>query len=321
MPLLTINTMKYKKLPHVSFIIPCRPNIEPSIALNSIKVVDYPHDRIEVIIEKGRNPPAQRNRGIKKAKGEIIAFVDDDCDIKSNWLLRATGYFKDDAVGIVGGPNLTPENDSLFAHCVGYALSSYFGTAKMSYRYRYNPRGKARICSEESIILCNMLCKKEVFDNGIYFNEALFPNEENEFILRVNKLGYKAIYAPDVQVYHPRKKDFAGFAKQLMNYGYGRGRQIRIQPDSFKPTHILPSLFTFALLALPISFILNLPVLNQLLISCFFVYLCIAVSIGAITAVKKKDPRIAFILPFIFIVLHISYGLGFIKGIAIKKIK
>lgn len=308
--------MKHEKFPFVSFVIPCRPDIEPLMALKSIKIVDYPHDRMEVIIERGRNPPAQRNRAIKKAKGEIIAFVDDDCEIKTDWLLNALKYFKDEAIGIVGGPNLTPENDSFFAHCVGYALASYFGTAKMSYRYRYNPQGKARICSEESIILCNMLCRKEFFDNGLYFNETLFPNEENEFILRVNKLGYKAIYAPDVQVYHPRKKDFAEFAKQLMNYGYGRGRQIRIQPDSFKPTHILPSLFTFALIALPISFILHLQFLNQLLIFCFFVYLSIAASIGAITAVKKKDPRIAFILPIMFITLHISYGRGFIKGIS-----
>lgn len=195
--------------------------MENAASVESIQDLDYPKDRIEIIIERGTNPSAQRNRGIRRAKGEFIAFVDSDVTLKRDWLNVAMSAFGSPEVALVGGPNLTPPSDSYLSHCFGHAMSSYFGTATMS--YRYSVKGKSKEVSEQYLILSNMCCRMSIFEEIGYFNERLFPNEENEFMHRVNVAGYKNVYLPDLVTYHPRKRDFGGFIRQFGGYGSGPG--------------------------------------------------------------------------------------------------
>ncbi|HID27076.1 MAG TPA: glycosyltransferase [Methanosarcinales archaeon] len=295
--------------PLVSIIIPCHPGTNPSV-LNSIEKLDYPKDRYEILVEEGFNPSEQRNRGIKKAKGEIIAFTDDDCSMDSDWLKKAIKYFEDKKVGVVGGPNLTPKNASFLSHCFGYAMESYFGTASMSTRYRI---AKVKEVTEKNLIFNNLFVRKEVFDRGIYLNEKMFPNEENEFMHRVQKNDFKLVYAPDVYVYHPRKNNILGFSKQLYGYGKGRMYQSVIQPDSFRIIFALPSVFFLSILLIPISIVFHIELLYTILITCTLLYFAIAFIVSFIIAINKRNAYIVLLLPFIFFILHFSYGLGFLR--------
>ena len=64
-------------------------------------------------IPTGKVRPAEkRNIGIKAAKGEIVAFIDDDAYPDAHWLEYAVRYFGDETIGAVGGPGVTPPNDS-----------------------------------------------------------------------------------------------------------------------------------------------------------------------------------------------------------------
>ena len=266
--------------PYISIIIPCRPGTRPSV-LRSLEGLDYPKDKYKIIVEHGYNPSAQRNQGIRSAKGDILAFTDDDCSVEPDWLNRAIRYFNDADVGIVGGPNLTPADDSLLSHCFGYALGSYFGTATMHSRYE-----KVSIkdeITEKNLIFANMFVKRDVFDRGIFLDEAMFPNEENEFIHRVQQSNFRLVYVPEVYVYHPRKKDVLGFSKQLFNYGCGRAHQSKIQPGSFEITFILPTLFFLGIVLIPISFVLNIKSLYVVLLLSLTLYLIIAITIIIMT--------------------------------------
>lgn len=60
---------------------------------------------------------------LKCAKGEFIAFTDADCVADRNWLKNLIKYFDDENIVSVGGPNITPEDDTEFAKCVGAVLS------------------------------------------------------------------------------------------------------------------------------------------------------------------------------------------------------
>jgi cellulose synthase/poly-beta-1,6-N-acetylglucosamine synthase-like glycosyltransferase len=220
---LSIDYIRRIYYPNISFIIPVRSKTNYIKVVESINRLTYPESKIEIIIEKGSNPPAQRNSGISQSSGDIVAFVDDDCVFHEDWLKNALKYFENEKVGVVGGPNLTPPEDSFLSKCFGHAMASYFGAASMSNRYK--SAKCSREASEQDLILANMICRKEIFDQGMYFNEELFPNEENEFMNRVAKKGYTIIYDPEIFVYHPRKKTLLGFTKQLFGYGCGRAKQ------------------------------------------------------------------------------------------------
>ncbi|VVB91632.1 Glycosyltransferase AglI [uncultured archaeon] len=297
--------------PYISIIIPCPPGKTPD-ALEHIKKLNYPQEKFEVIIEEGYNPSAQRNRGIKKARGEVIGFTDDDCSMDPNWLDNTMKYFGDKSVGIVGGPNLTPKNSTFLSKCFGFAMSSYFGAASMS--TRYDKKSLNRNATEQNLIFNNMFVKNEIFKKGMYLNEALFPNEENEFINRVSKQNYKMIYASDVSVYHPRKSTFKGFVKQVFGYGAGRAHQTKIQPDSFKILYLIPTLFVLGILSLFLSFLFHLKLLTEIIISGFILYFIISIAISLKIAIDEKKPAIFPLMPLIFFMIHISYGMGFMMN-------
>ena len=124
-----------EKYPFVSIIIPTvRTNEILEQCLGSLALQDYPKERFEIILVS-KNPLSRkeelgiraihgiefahaRNEGVKASRGELIAFVDDDCVMPRDWLAKAARYFETKDVGVIGGPALPLENDT-FRHRVG----------------------------------------------------------------------------------------------------------------------------------------------------------------------------------------------------------
>src|SRR3989344_7895011 len=187
----------------ISIVIAVAPNRDAEV-LSSLKNVDYPKKNYEVIVVKGLNPSENRNNGVKKAKGDIIAFIDDDAIVHKDILKNAERFFnKYKNIDIIGGPQLTPKNDKWFARISGYALESYFGANKMSKRYKI---GKLDFDADEnSLTSANCFVRKNVFKKINGFNVKLFPGEDPEFFAMAKKNGFKIAYAPNVVIYHRRR--------------------------------------------------------------------------------------------------------------------
>src|SRR5687768_13693817 len=62
--------------------------------------------RLRNVVLRDRNPATRRNRAASEARGEILAFIDDDATASPEWLTTACRYFDDhpDVVAI-GGPD------------------------------------------------------------------------------------------------------------------------------------------------------------------------------------------------------------------------
>src|SRR3989344_8388993 len=147
--------------------------------LKSIKSLDYDKNKYEIIIEKGDNASENRNRGIKKAKGEIIAFIDDDAIVHKDLLKNAEDFFKKHDIDIVGGPQLTPKDDNFSAKLFGSAIETFWCSYKMANRYK---RGKLSLDADElSLTSANVFVKKEVFKKLEGFDPRLWPGEDPEF--------------------------------------------------------------------------------------------------------------------------------------------
>lgn len=296
--------------PTISIIIPCRPGTRPE-SVKYINKLNYPKSKLEIIIEEGRNPSAQRNRAILKSKGEIIGFTDDDCSMDSDWLNNAIKHFSDASVGVVGGPNLTPQNSSFLSYCFGLASSSFFGTATMSTRYE-KKKVKGEV-TEQNLIFNNLFVKKEIFQKGLLLNELLFPNEENEFLNRVKKNNYKLVYEPKVSVYHPRMNSFRSFWKQFYGYGTGRAHQIYIQPESFKLLYLMPTLFILGLFSFLLSVVLQIDFITKIILLCLGIYLLLSLAISLKISIKEINFKLLPLMPLIFFIIHASYGVGFLN--------
>ena len=289
----------------ISIVIAVAPNRDAEV-LSSLKNVDYPKKNYEVIVVKGLNPSENRNNGVKKAKGDIIAFIDDDAIVHKDILKNAERFFnKYKNMDIIGGPQLTPKSDKWFARISGYALESYFGTNKMSKRYKI---GKPDFDADEnSLTSANCFVRKNVFKKIDGFNVKLFPGEDPEFFARTKKNGFKIAYVPDIVIYHRRRATLLKFMEQFFKYGYFRLKKEREMKTRPGILFFMPSFFIIHLLMLPI-----LAAMNKIFLAPLMIYILADLIVSLHIGIKKIDLPAMILLPFIFLLLHLSYGFGMI---------
>ena len=291
-----------------SIIIPVAPDRGAEV-LKSIKELNYPKYKYEVIVERGLNPSRNRNNGVLKAKGKILCFLDDDAVVDKNLLKNAQLLFEAYPISIAGGPQLTPEDDPYFAKACGEVFSSYFGAFKMSNRYK---KGKANYNADEnSLTSANMFVKAADYDKIGGFNESLFPGEDPEFLARAKTKGHKIAYSPDLIVYHRRRSNLLAFIKQFFSYGKSRMKKEEIGGTKPGLIFYIPLLFT--IYCMGIVFLPSLGIISGLSLIPLYVYACIALLVSSFIGLKNNASYI-IVLPFLFFLTHFFYGLGMMEG-------
>jgi len=158
-----------------SLIIPVAPGRNAEI-LESIKDLDFSKKQFEVIVKPGKNASENRNNGSREARGEFLVFLDDDAFIDKNYLNNLNEFLrKNQNVEIIGGPQLTPEEDKFFAKISGIALSSWFGGFKVNQRYE-SKKEKIGV-NETAVTSANLVVKKSSFEKIGGFNLDLFRGQ------------------------------------------------------------------------------------------------------------------------------------------------
>jgi len=290
-----------------SIIIPIAEGEKYSQTLNAVKKFDYPATKIEVITVHGNQPARQRNKAAQKAKGDILYFLDNDSIPHKNNLNIINKIFKNNKdIAVTGGPSLPRSVDTLFQKAISIAFASFIGTSFS--RSRYSRIGKPRISNDLELILCNMAIRRDLFLKIKGFNPLLYPNEENEMINRIIKLGKKVFYHPDIVIYRSPRTHIFKLIKQIFIYGRGRGQQSTIH---------LSHLTLFPLISLGFDLYLILLIIfhNKYLFIPGILYLIIIASVSLIKAILNKNLFYFLCLPIIFFIIHFFYGVGFLYGI------
>ena len=291
----------------VSIIIPVRPDESEVRALAAVRLLDYPPDKLEIILARGKQPSVQRNTALRAARGEIIYFLDDDSRPAPGNLRRAVELFKSPDVEMAGGPSVCPPDAPSTEQAFALTMGSWLAFASSSARYR--AMGRPRATSEKELILCNLLARRDTVLELGGFNEALYPNEENALMDEMQKRGGRLLYDPDLLVYRRPRPNFAAFCKMLGNYGRGRAEQVRLHPTLGSAVNFVPPLFCLFLALMPF-----LPRYFDWVLAVYGA--AVLLQAGVLLPLKKLHwlPWIMFLI----FVSHIGYGLGFWRGCATK---
>lgn len=305
----------------VSVIIPHREGESIVNTLAGVYLSDYPKDKIEIFQAEGTHPTVQRNACIKEAGGDIIYFIDNDSIIdKDNIKIAVELFEKDENIAVIGGPaihTITTNMERYIDNC----LCSYFAVGPIASRYS-KQNTNVREGTDRDVILCNLFIKKEVLFEAGLFNEELYPNEENALIDKIMSLGYKLIYNPNILVKRPPRSNTVSYIKMLLNYGRGRLEQLVREFNIKNIIFVIPMLFAFYTVLIPIIFTIYIytnSTLMYLYFLPFLLYLLITFIVGIFTSFKDSGffnkIKGIFIYPFMFFITHFFYGLGFFYGI------
>ena len=301
------------QLPTVTIIIAARPEEAEPDSLRAARKLDYPHDLLEILVARGRQPSVQRNHAARVAKGELIYFLDDDSVPGPDCLRLAVKEFADPKVAMVGGPNLCPADapplEQAFALVMGAPLAFWSSSA------RYRRVGEVRATSEKELILCNMLVRRQTFLDLGGFDEALYPNEENALMDTLQKRGSKLIYHPQIVVYRRPRRTLPAFVRMLRNYGRGRAEQFRLHPTPGSILNFAPPLFLIYLLLAP-----WLPKLFLVPLSFYGAAVLIQTVMLAREGWGRLGgslalPGVVARVPALLFMSHIFYGVGIWQGL------
>ena len=180
-----------------------------------------------------------RNAGIAIAKGDVIAFMDDDAVAENRWIENLLNAYNERDAVAVGGKILPiwlgAKPDYLPEELYWLAAITHEGFAEekiVEIRNTFGP---------------NMSFKKEVFQKAGLFNQNLgfarkgltyIQAEEPEFALRMKReLGKGVVYNPKAIVYHkipPSKVKVGVLLKRAYYQGYSKAllRRLNISTDS-----------------------------------------------------------------------------------------
>lgn len=269
-------------------------------------------------------PGDKRDIGAKHAKGDVLAFLDDDALPVEEWLEKAAEIFLDqNDVVALGGPGLLPPNAGFTERVIDTVLTSWFTSSAFAYRFtRMAPR------YVDDFPSMNLMMRRDIFLHLGGFDTQHWPGEDSKLLNKLMNIEYKQVfYHPDVAVYHHRRADIIGHLKQYKNYGYHRGMfMAEGDSNSQNVTYILPSLITIYLLL----YVSGLP--RYIPTNSFGIYQIIAATplmmygvivFGASIEAYIKTKNI-LIMPGTFLLVpltHMSYGLFFIYGYVKAKVK
>lgn len=204
-------------------------------ALQALLGQDYPKDRYEVIVvndggapldsvlrpfeaemqlrtvsQPNRGPAAGRNKGVAVARGALIAFTDDDCEPRPDWLRALKSAADTTPDCLLGGRTING-----FPQVLCSAGSQMIHDTVHDF-YNVDP-ARARFFASN-----NMAAPAEMLRSLGGFDETFrIASEDRDLCERWLAVNRRMLYVPDAVVRHCRPLDFGSFLRQHFRYGRG----------------------------------------------------------------------------------------------------
>ena len=188
---------------------------------------------LKIVSTPNAGPGAARNAGAAVARGEFLAFIDDDCVPPPDWLIKLSSAVEQHPDALIGGHTLNALTGNLFSQA-SQTLVDYV------YAY-YNEPGARRNMFFASN---NMTLSADAFRAMGGFDEAFRTAEDRELCNRWWASGGEFRYLPEIVMNHAHRLNLLSLHRQ--HFGYGRGalpywqksgsggvRGINVEPFSF----------------------------------------------------------------------------------------
>jgi GT2 family glycosyltransferase len=176
-----------------------------------------------------------RNAGARAARGEIVAYTDDDVHLHPRWLERLVRAFDKPEVMAVTGLVLPAE----LATAAQRHFETFWGFGRGYRRKDFGPNffaaDRLHGCRVWEIGAgASMAFRRRTFEIAGLFDERLDVGAagcsgDSEYWHRVLTHGGVCRYEPSAVVYHYHRQDYSGLANQIFHYMRGHAAALLVQ--------------------------------------------------------------------------------------------
>lgn len=230
--------------PFFSIIVPTYNRPEALTAcVQAIRQLDYPQDRFEVIIvddgspvpvkvpghhlqddltirvlcQSNAGPASARNKGAQHARGDMLAFTDDDCMPATQWLRELARSASKVPTGLVGGRTVNGLDHNLYSTASQMIVDE-------AYAYFLSRDSDLRFFASN-----NMAVSAKLFQESGGFDSSFRTSEDRDFCDRWIRRGHPLVYAQKAIVFHHHHLTLTTFCRQHFHYGRGAHRFHRVR--------------------------------------------------------------------------------------------
>ncbi|MBI5308205.1 MAG: glycosyltransferase family 2 protein [Planctomycetes bacterium] len=332
------------QLPQVCIIIPERnENSTIRTCLDAVIAQDYPQNLVSILVVDGISTDGTReilaeyetkhsffkviesprkvvppgfNMALRCTHADIIIRVDGHTVIAPDYVRQCVEALHRTKADNVGG-KMNAVSTTRFGQAVAFATSTPFGVGGS--RFHYSDK-------EEWVDSVYMgAWPRQVFEKIGLFDEELVRDQDDEFNYRLRQQGGRILLSPAIRSEYTVRSTPLSLFRQYAGYGYWKVRVLQKHPLQMSLRQFIPPAFILALFGSafllffsfpsfifhPSSFIIILYLLANLAAS---VWTVIKSTLAAHHS-PSTDHYSLLILPFIFAILHLSYGLGFLIGL------
>jgi hypothetical protein len=203
--------------------------------------------------------------------------------------------------------NTKPENDSAIANSIAVAISTVFGVGDAHFRLGVNKVRKVDTVPFGCF-------RRSLFDRIGFFDKELLRNQDDEFNARITQNGGSIYLVPDVAITYYARGNISSLLKMFYQYSFFKPLANKKLKKPATIRQFIPPLFVLFLLSGWVTVFIS-PVFFLCYITGLGIYLLCNIVFTLKSAVDQKKGYLIFYLPWIFLLQHLTYGIGYLIGI------
>jgi len=174
-----------------------------------------------IVRQANAGPSAARNRGVREARGGVVAFTDDDCRPEPSWLGSLLQAVRERPGALVGGTTVNGLTDDFFASTSQLIVDLVYE------HFNADPDDGYFLASN------NILCSRKGFLEIGGFDESFSRAgaEDRDFCDRWRMRGWPIVWRPEARIEHRHGQSFRQFVDLYVRYGRGAYRYQAIRKE------------------------------------------------------------------------------------------
>lgn len=282
------------------------------------EIVEEYHEKypnVRFLNNPGRIQSIAFNIGVKNSDAPYIVRLDAHATYNKVYIEKCLKNFSADAedlgcapelIGNVGGVwNIRPQHSGLIAESSAILNQSKFGIGGAAFRVGA-PAGFVDTVPFGCF-------PRTVLDKVGGMREDLPRGEDNEFNSRIRKAGFKIYLDPEIVCTYFSRDTIKTNMKQMYANGESIGHLFYVDKDSIGFRHLVPLIFVLGILLGAVGSFFWKPIFYIWLAGLGLYFLCDIIA--SLVEAKKHGFRYFCPLFIMFFLVHISYGVGTIKGV------